>query len=502
MDRGSRVVVISSVILKRVGGKLMRLSTALAPALMAAGLLLAETQPAAAQFAPTPYDPSNAPSVLTQPPAGAEVAPETLPYNPGPYNGNQYNGGPYVEGAPYVGESPQSGYQEVAPEDDGVIGWEDYGDGSVCSRPIIPYFGQGRQYGTGGIANPRWFDISFEYVELSREEISRRVDFMSAGIGGDSALSTNQLDFHDEPGFRVTGAYLLEPGTNVEATYMGTFHFQDRQTINDPQGNLYSAFSDFGTNPGAGVAPAPDPQNPNLNILVPVTPGFTDTDNATFASIVYSSQLNSFELNWRRRWLSPNARVHTSFLAGARWLNITERLRHEITTAPGLRTGMNGQAGYPVTGTTLNPILNPLGGAFAYDVRTSNNLVGFQIGQEIVASINQFFRFGGEVKYGIFGNDMEMTSNIKSGLGGDRFEFVDNADVSFVGEANVYGLLRLASFATMRAGYTVLFVEGISLAPEQIDFSNPFVTGTRGFSFNDNGNAFYHGFNAGLELNW
>lgn len=468
----------------------MRLSSACIPAVLAAGLVLAGAAQVKAQFAPTPYDPSNAPSVMAPPSNGAGVAPEVTPAESYPAP----DAGAYDSSGHAYGES-HGGLM-----DSGEVFDDSCPDGSLGRA--IPYCGRGRQYGTGGIANPRWFDLSFEYVELAREEISRRVEFMSRGVAGDPVLTTDDLDFEEEPGFRVTGAYLIQPGTNIEATYLGTFHFQDRFDVVDPNGGLFSAFSDFGTNPGAGMAPAPDPADPTQTILVPVTPGFTDTDNGTFASIIYSSQLNSFELGVRRRWLSPNARIHTSTILGARWINVTERFRHTITTAPGTRTGMDGQAGFPVTEEDGQVVLNPLGGAFAYDVRNSNNLVGFQVGEEIVASITQFFRFGGEVKAGIYGNDMELTTEIQSGLGGERHEFVDNADVAFASEANVYMLLRLSSFATLKGGYTLLYIDGVSLAPEQVDFSNPFITGLRGFGMNDDGNLFYHGFHAGMEVNW
>jgi hypothetical protein len=58
---------------------------------------------------------------------------------------------------------------------------------------------------------------------------------------------------------------------------------------------------------------------------------------------------------------------------------------------------------------------------------------------------------------------------------------------------------------TLRAGYQFLFVDGVALATENFNpvapaLNNPF--DPREVVINDDGNVFYHGWNAGVEFMW
>jgi hypothetical protein len=136
-----------------------------------------------------------------------------------------------------------------------------------------------------------------------------------------------------------------------------------------------------------------------------------------------------------------------------------------------------------------------------YDVHTSNNLYGLQLGGRTRRTRG---RYGWEAtgKVGIFGNDMRqrqsvtdfpdfpLRPSVSSGSGG----------VAFVGETNLTALYRLTQVWNLRAGYSVLWIEGLALAPDQLDFD--FASASGGSQLHNGGAMFLHGVNVGIEARW
>src|SRR5687767_8457019 len=255
----------------------MRIGTAWAKALLPVGFLLVAAATADAQYAPSPY--------AAAPPQFAPMPNAPMPYAP------EENG---AASQPIFYD--QGGYAPAGMPEDGSH-FADPGVGYPVGAGL-PFLGQPRAYGTGGIAHPRWFDVSADYMIFTRDNVSRFVPFSSQGVGGPTVLSTDFLNFDTSSGFRVTGNYLVGPGRNIEASYFGTFNFTANSFAADAAGTLFSPFSGF----GAGAA--------------------TAFDASTLHTIAYSTNLHSAELNLRQRYVSPNARVHTSLLAGFRYICI------------------------------------------------------------------------------------------------------------------------------------------------------------------------------------
>jgi hypothetical protein len=68
-----------------------------------------------------------------------------------------------------------------------------------------------------------------------------------------------------------------------------------------------------------------------------------------------------------------------------------------------------------------------------------------------------------------------------------------------VGDLGLSLLLRMSSVCGLRCGYNLLWVEGVALAPDQLDFSDARRSGTY---VRSGAGAFLHGFNLGLEVGW
>jgi hypothetical protein len=280
---------------------------------------------------------------------------------------------------------------------------------------------------------------------------------------GPAALSAANLEIEHESGVRITGAYVIAPATAIEASYFGTLNWAS-EALATSDGNLFSVFSEFGTNPGA-------PQF-----------GFPETDRSTFHSLALSSALDNGELNLRHRWVSANCLIHSSWLVGARYVRVAEDLVHNTEGASG---GMN------------------------YVLQTDNDLVGAQVGTDALICITPRFKIGGEVEAGVYGSRSKQRTDILSFRNIDgvrianagRAEFDTTTDVSFVGEAGILGLFRVTPRFTVKAGYQVLFIAGVAEATANFNTQSPFSANRTSFINND-GDIFYHGSNLGFEWTW
>ena len=71
--------------------------------------------------------------------------------------------------------------------------------------------------------------------------------------------------------------------------------------------------------------------------------------------------------------------------------------------------------------------------------------------------------------------------------------------VAFVGDINTSVIYRLTEVWGIRAGYNLIWIDGLALAPNQFDFSTDTGAGSRLVS---GGGIFMHGANLGLEARW
>jgi hypothetical protein len=138
----------------------------------------------------------------------------------------------------------------------------------------------------------------------------------------------------------------------------------------------------------------------------------------------------------------------------------------------------------------------------SYVIDTDNDLYGAQGGGRI-QSFN--CNWGWEIigKAGVYGNDGSQSQNNVDELGVNdvvvRNSAASDSTAAFVGELGFSGLARLTCNSSARFGYNVLWIEGLALAPDQLDFSDTPESGT--YVANDGG-TFMHGFNFGLEYGW
>lgn len=135
-----------------------------------------------------------------------------------------------------------------------------------------------------------------------------------------------------------------------------------------------------------------------------------------------------------------------------------------------------------------------------YGVETENRLYGAQIGTRL-RHCKRRWSWEATGKAGIFGNDMKQSQDPIIDF--PDFEFrsqqsSSESDVAFVGDLNLTAIYQLNRVWGLRTGYNLIWIEGLALAPDQLDFTN---TGDDA-ELQDGGGVFLHGVNIGLEGRW
>ncbi|HEX5105954.1 MAG TPA: hypothetical protein VFV87_19180 [Pirellulaceae bacterium] len=260
----------------------------------------------------------------------------------------------------------------------------------------------------------------------------------NAGAG---LLSTNDLSFDLEPGVSALLGHRIDNVSAWELSYFGALQWQSKLQA-------------------ASLA--------NLDLPDPLGAELDDFDNADLISIAFASTLHNVEVNYLRDFACFSA------LVGFRYLSWEEQL--------GLQA------------------LDGDGDISNYDVGTSNNLFGAQLGARTVLHA-QWVDWECTGRAGIFGNDAQQRQLLTDD---DNAISVRNTGsrargAAFVGDINLSAHCRLSRVWSLRAGYGGLWITGLALAPDQLDFSNNLTSGT---ALAQNGSAFVHGLNVGLEALW
>jgi hypothetical protein len=276
-----------------------------------------------------------------------------------------------------------------------------------------------------------------------------------------SALNSRDLNFNYSPGVRAVVGFCYDGWLPLELGYFGLFDSKASATVTS---------ADTG-----------DPFLGNLTF-----PGDLGAASNVFAgaqqvTVDYTSEIHSGEINYHccccRNDCCCSCPQSFEWLAGFRYLSLREKLV------------INGQR-------------NEVGGVenANYDVWSSNDLYGGQLGARWRVC-HGGWSWEATAKGGVFANSEN-----------EKQQFIDfpnfplrplvsgsGSTTSFVGELNLTGIYQINNVWGIRAGYNLMWIEGVALAPDQLDFS---FTSTSGSQIERNGGIFLQGANIGLEARW
>lgn len=193
-----------------------------------------------------------------------------------------------------------------------------------------------------------------------------------------------------------------------------------------------------------------------------------------------SSSLQSFEVN--RRF--PTA-GRLGWLMGFRWVEWNDGLGLQSLTVP--------DQGPDYTN--------------SYLTRTSNDLYGLQIGADsILYGLGRGFRIEGIGKAGIFYNDASQASRFSTTnptVDPDSLGVrTSTGRAAFVGEVGATAVYDITERISLRAGYTVFWLGGLALAPNQFDRQKLCPENAILGATDTGGSVVAQGISLGLEGRW
>ena len=320
---------------------------------------------------------------------------------------------------------------------------------------------------------PHYFDARIEAVHMTPDEtFERDLAFTVFNLGGPVVLSSQQLEYDYETGFRAMGRYDIGPLSVLEFGYMGIYDWESRASFTDPApvdadtGNLFSLFSEFGTNPPTvAIEGGPMPE----------------TERSITQSISIDADLQTAEMSYRRYWVGYVPRVSGTLLAGFRYSRFKESF-----------------------------LFSTFGEASADNFTIAeNHLAGFQTGADVWVALMQGVRIGAEGKVGIYNNNYNLVNEIITDPVGTTppalFEEFEDNEVAFISEASFDIVADILPSWSLRAGYEIVFLNSVLRAGDNFNTASPYgIAGQveRIPFVAEQGDAWFHGGHVGLEFIW
>jgi len=336
---------------------------------------------------------------------------------------------------------------------------------------------------------PRW-TISAEAIGLGRiggvnqtlvERVPGTIPFFNPPYidtltaRGVEAFNSNQFRQGFSAGPKISLTYHGDSGYGVELSYFNIFDQSASKTIG--------------------------PDNP-ADWLVMKAPGlFWQTQDFPYQGMAWRAATNLYNAEANGR-LAITSRV--TLLAGVRWLQLNDDL--EGTLTPADRGQPTWKQTYPyytynLSQVGLLPLDLPAGNYPPFwNTSTTNNLYGVQIGADV--KVLEFGRFSldGVIKIGLFDNYAEQSTGVSLKKQVQPSQATTN-HAAFVSEAGLQLKYQLTKGLALKAGYEVLWLDGVALAPGQIQETLT-LANVRALGVNCGSSVLFQGATAGLEYSF
>ena len=279
-------------------------------------------------------------------------------------------------------------------------------------------------------------------------------------------LTTRSTNPGTAPGIRLFGGRLRKNGIGWEFGYTGVFGMFGERTVR-----------------GSGDLRVPEPLGAAVN-------GWTNLDAVRST---YTSSLNMCEVNLFTSETTVKGGPRSPFP----WHRVHGTFEHEFQWLGGFRwAGFNDVANLHVD---VNAGASNNDGT--YSITTNSQMLGPQIGFKTKRRWNNWSTEGW-AKTMLAGTFLNADSAPIETLAGGGVSYRPQASardvgVGFIGDMNYSIVRRLNNNWSLRAGYNLIWISGVALAPNQFDFSSTNTISLAGAS-----NVFLHGANLGLEAQW
>jgi hypothetical protein len=266
-------------------------------------------------------------------------------------------------------------------------------------------------------------------------------------------------DFDEtEAGWQIALRYDFGPLSVLEAQYMGIYDIGFNDTVvsedvaNGQPNQLTSVFSDYG-----------------LNVIDGLVEG-------EVFSLDYQSDLQSTEFSYRRYWVGYSPRISGTYLAGFRYIRLSEDLNFNTIADDG----------------NANLFWN-----------ADNDLVGAQFGGDGWVTLRQGLRVGSEFKAGIYNNRFKFrhVTDVPDPTITNIDLHTDGNQVAFAGETTFDLVADIWPSVSLRTGFRILYMSSLATVGNNID-PNEFDDLTANNTVLTQAHAFYSGIHGGIEYIW
>jgi hypothetical protein len=337
-------------------------------------------------------------------------------------------------------------------------------------------------------STPRWI-VSAEAIVLGRiggvsqtlvARVPGVVPFdLTSTAPGTEAFNSNQFQQGFSAGPNISLIYHDDSGYGAELSYFNIFDQSTTKAI------------------------GPDSQ---ADWLVMKAPGnFWQTQDFAYQAMAWKSTTNLYNAEANGR-LDLSSRV--TMLAGFRWLQLNDNLQGTLTPAD--RTAPTWKL-IPYPGPTLFQIEQlPLDGPAGnyppfWNTRTTNNLYGVQIGVDAKMLEFGHFSLDGLIRTGIFDNNAEQSTGVSLRKVVYPSQATTN-QAAFVSEGGLQLKYQVIKGLALKGGYKALWLDGVALAPGQIQETSSTSTSTgstvRALGVNCGSGVLFQGATAGLEYSF
>ncbi len=348
----------------------------------------------------------------------------------------------------------------------------------------------GRRDATGkpAVESASQWTVSVEAIVLERiggvnrtlvERVPGTEPFYSTFTGtGPEAFNSSQFQQGFSAGPKIDLIYRADTGYGLELSYFNIF------------------------NQSATHATGPDTP---ADWLVMRAPGsFSQTQDFPYQAMVWSDTTNLYSAEANGR-LALSSRV--TVLAGFRWLQLNDTLQGTLSPADRFAPTWKNSCG-PNNCTLIDVAQAPPGGLAGtyppfWNTNTANNLYGLQVGVD--GKILELGRFSidGQVKIGLFDNNAEQSTGVSLKKVVCPVSATAN-HAAFVSEAGLQLKYRVMDGLALKAGYEVLWLDGVALAPGQIreTLTTQSSAPVHALGVNSGSSVLFQGVTAGLEYSF
>lgn len=348
--------------------------------------------------------------------------------------------------------------------------------------------------------------ISLEAIVLQRsnggvnQSLVNRVEpgtsFFGTGPSrtGSEAFNSNQFRYDGSVGPKLSITYREDANRSFDFTYFGLFNQSSSQTIG-PDGNWLTMYA----------------------------PGFWQTQDYPYQGMKWStsSNLNSAEANANQKISKA-----LSLIAGLRWLNMNDSLMGSVTPgdqyAPGWKFNPNEPTVVPHCGDSAVPFPNagspgnptfqqltncanpasssPLSFSNFWTTKTTNNLMGIQLGvQGVLFEFGQF-SLDGTLKAGLYNNHATQSSAVSM----EKIMYFANSSsnqLAYSGDGLIQLKYSVTNDLLIKLGYQFLWLGNLALAPGQISktYAKNSPTSLSAVGVNAGSSVLFQGGTLGLE---